>query len=104
MPRIVNPRPIKPAALVQAEQHASEALYNYFRGGHGVQARISRETGIEAPALSKMGKGAPISFEHAILLDVATGSQLRAEMLCPSRADLLSRFMLTRAVAVGATS
>lgn len=101
MPRYITPPPPKSPELIEAEEAAAYALSAYFSRGFGVQAKLSRDTGIEPSTLSKMGKGTgPISLEQAILIDVATDGELRAEFLCPSRADLLARFVLHRAATV----
>jgi hypothetical protein len=43
-----------------------------------------------------MGYGGPISLEQAMLIELASDGKLEAVMLCPSRADLITRFLLAR--------
>lgn len=84
--------------LLQAEQDAANALDAYFHSGYGLQAMISRETGLAPPILSRMAKGRqPIPLEQAILIELASNGELRVETLCPSCAPLLVQFMLARA-------
>lgn len=97
MPRYVHPPMPKSPELQQAEQDAAEMLYAYFRRDYGVQARVSRDTGLNAAALSNMGKGRyPISLEHAMLIETASNGELQAEKLCPSGAAVLGSFLRTR--------
>lgn len=93
MPNYRNLPPAKKPELQQAEQAAAEALHNYFYRGLGVQARMARATGINPSALSKMGYGGPISLEQAMLIEVASNGELSAAMLCPSRAELIEKFL-----------
>lgn len=100
MPRYINPAPPKPPELIEAERAAQEALRRYFRRELGMQALMARETGIQAPALSRMAKkGDTITLEHALRIEVATDGELRAEQLCPSRCELLSQFLQLRTTA-----
>lgn len=100
MPRYIVP-PEKTPELQAAEAAGANALAAYFQSGFGVQAQLSRDTGIAPPALSRMSKGTnTIMITSALLIEVATKGALPAELLCPSKADLLSRFMLTRAAKV----
>jgi DNA-binding transcriptional regulator YdaS (Cro superfamily) len=105
MTRYIHPGAEKSPDTLQAEQEAAEALTVYFERGLGHQAMLVRATGIPAPVLCKMGKGRyPVSLEQAMLIDLASNGELKAEQLCPSRAALLATFMLQRAVAVGKSS
>lgn len=98
MPRHITPPSPKSPELLQAEQDAAKALAAYFRRDFGIQAQMARETGLGAAALSKMSKlRGPISMEQAILMDLASNGELSAEMLCPARADVIGRFLLSRA-------
>lgn len=97
MPRYKKPVPPKPDELVQAEQAAVEALAAYFNRDRGLQAQMSRDTGMTPTTLSKMGKGEnPISLEQAFLIEAASGGELRAEMLCPSRKELICSWVQAR--------
>jgi DNA-binding transcriptional regulator YdaS (Cro superfamily) len=103
MPRYITPPPPKSQELQQAEQDAAKALAAYFRRDFGIQAQMARDTGLGAAVLSKMSKmRGPISMEQAILMDLASNGELAAEMLCPSRAKVISQFLLTRAAKLGA--
>jgi DNA-binding transcriptional regulator YdaS (Cro superfamily) len=94
----------KSAELLAAEKAGQEALNEYCRRELGIQAELRRNTGIFASDLSRMCRGRKaISFENAVLLDLATNGELPAEVLCPSRAKLIQRLFLTRAARVGAT-
>jgi DNA-binding transcriptional regulator YdaS (Cro superfamily) len=77
-----------------AERAGREALHEYFQTRIGRQKATAETTGIEASILSRMARGhMPISLEYSIVLEVASKGALRAEVLCPSRADVLNRFM-----------
>lgn len=102
MPRYINPPQPKSPDLVAAEKAAQEALRKYFRRELGMQALIARQTGIAPPILSKLAKhGDGMSLEHAMRIEVATGGELRTEMLCPARADLLGQFLQLREAGQG---
>lgn len=97
MPRYINPPVPKTPHLVEAEKSAQDTLRRYFRRELGTQAAISRQTGIAPPLLSRMSKnGAHITLEYALRIELATGGELRAEWLCPSRAELLDQFLKLR--------
>ena len=97
MARFVRPVPPKAPELIAAEQAAQEALRRYFRRELGMQAMVARETGIAPAALSRMAKhGEVISLEHALRIELATGGELRAEALCPSRAGIVNQFLRMR--------
>lgn len=75
-------------------------LHSYFRGGIGRQKDASAASGILASTLSSMAHGrVPITLEAAVLLDVATESAVRAQDLCPARADVLDKFVRLHAPA-----
>lgn len=99
MQRYIHPSAPKSDEILQAEKAAAEALNAYFDSGYGVQAMMVRDTGIPAPVLTKMRKPGnyPISLEHAMLMEMASNGELTAELLCPARAELLARFLNTRA-------
>lgn len=86
--------------LQAAEVAGKEALRAWFRAGVGRQIETARRTGIAAGNLSRMASdpvGTPIGLEHAVLIEVASEGGLRAEVLCPSRADVLGRLLALRA-------
>lgn len=102
MPRYITPKPPKPAELVKAEEEACAALREFFSRDLGLQAQMARDTGVSPAILSRMGKGRQcISIEHAMLIELASRGELRAEQLCPARADILGRFLLQRAASLG---
>jgi DNA-binding transcriptional regulator YdaS (Cro superfamily) len=80
-----------------AERAGQEALFEFFQSRIGRQKAISAVSGIDASILSRMARGhATISLENSIALEVASNGALRAEVLCPSRADVLKRFISQR--------
>jgi hypothetical protein len=82
---------------VAAERAAQAILHEYFQSRIGRQKATAEASGIEASILSRMARGhMPISLEYSIALEVASNGALRAEVLCPSRADVLNRFMNRR--------
>ncbi len=85
--------PKKSPELIRAETRGHQLLRDYCRVKVGVQADLVRKTGIYPATVSKMSNGkTPITLEAAIQFEVATGGALRADVLCPSRADLLKEF------------
>lgn len=88
---------IIPPEQDKAEREGQAALHEYFQSRVGRQKAIAEATGIEASILSRMARGhARISLEYSIALEMASKGALRAEMLCPSRADVLKRFISQR--------
>lgn len=89
----------KSPELVQAELAGKEALRKWFYSGVGRQAEVARRTGMFPGNLSKMARpdGYGIGLEAAVLIEVATEGDLRAEVLCPSRADVLAKLLALRA-------
>lgn len=88
----------KPPELVAAEAAGKEALRRYCRDRQGRAADIARKTDILPPVLSKMAnQGTYINLEAAVLIEVATEGELRAEVLCPARADVLGDLLRLRA-------
>lgn len=85
-------------AIVKAEQKAREKLMSYFRREFGLQAEMARKTGIKASFLSRLANRAEhsIPLETAILMELATNGELKAEVMCPSRADMLKQFIAGR--------
>lgn len=93
----------KSADLIAAERAGQDMLYGYCRAKAGRQMELCRATDLLPAVVSRMSNYlTPISFEAAVLFDVATKGELPAEALCPSRADLIARFFLTRAVKLAA--
>lgn len=87
----------KPDALLAAEEEGRQLLYNFCRAKHGNQSLLIRSTGLLGATVSRMTNGqTPINLEAALLMDVATGCNLPAEKLCPSRADLIAQFLQQR--------
>lgn len=76
-----------------------EVLRRYLRDRQGRQATVSQLTGISTPALSKMANMPEyrLSFEAAVLIELATEGELRTEQLCPSRAAVLNDLLRMRA-------
>jgi DNA-binding transcriptional regulator YdaS (Cro superfamily) len=92
----INPAP-KDSDLAEAENQASAALALYLRSLVGRHTATARATGIHPPSLTRMSQGKqPITLDAAVLLDVASGGALRAEVLCPSRAKVLAEFLALR--------
>ena len=81
------------------EMAGKEALYLYFRKYHGRQAELARATGIKTAVLSKMAGEPPyiITLDAAMLIELATKGELRADVLCPSRAGLMANWLAARA-------
>lgn len=88
---------IKTPAMLEADERGRLALVAYCGKRRGQQARLCMATGIDKGALSKMcGGGYGIGLEVALILEVATAGALKAEVLCPSRANLLSAMLRQR--------
>lgn len=87
-------------AMAKAQKKARAALQNYFRSKSGLQIQVSRATGIAQAILSNMANrdDYPIAMEAAILIELATEGALKAEQLCPARADVIQRFLASREV------
>lgn len=102
MPKYKMPVGGRSPALVKAEEAGQKALLSYFRSDFGLQAKVSRATGIVQVVLSRMANHAdyPIAMEAAIKIEVATEGALKAETLCPSCADVLQKFVAARTKAV----
>lgn len=84
-----------------AEDAGREVLQKYC-AERGVQARICRRTNILPSALCRLIKGEnQIHLEAALLIEMATDGEVRAEVLCPSRAPLLQAVMRQRSAQVG---
>lgn len=80
-----------------AERAAQEILHEYFQSRIGRQKATAQASGIDASILSRMARGhATISLENSIALEVASNGALKAEQLCPSRAEVLKRFINQR--------
>lgn len=84
--------------ILEAEQEAQKMLYAHLRKYHGVQRDLSARTGIQATFLSKLANkpGQVIALETAILIELGTDGELRAEDLCPARADVIAQFLQAR--------
>lgn len=98
MPKFINYYREKPHELVEAEDAARKTLFEYFLKQHGRQKQMALATGIPQPLLSRMAKNpkASIALEAAIAIEVASGGELKAEKLCPARAELVEQFMAGR--------
>lgn len=81
-----------------AEQEGKRALHRYVREFHGRQAQLSRATGLHTVVLSKMANQPEyiITLDAAMMMEVATEGELRADVLCPSRAELMEQFVALR--------
>lgn len=87
----------KSPAQLAAEERGRLALVTWCGRKRGRQAVLCRLTGIDKGAMSKMCHGEyAIGFELAVILDIATCGELRAETLCPSRAHLLDGLLRQR--------
>lgn len=90
----INTREDKTPELIAAEAAGNEALRRYCRERQGRATELARKSGLLISVLSKMAnKGRHINLEAAALIEVATDGELRAETLCPSRADTLQRLL-----------
>jgi hypothetical protein len=89
----------KSPELVAAELAGKEAMRAYFAASRGRMAAVARATAINPPNLCKMAQreNYPIGLEFALLIEAATDGALRAAVLCPSRADLLAKFVALEA-------
>jgi DNA-binding transcriptional regulator YdaS (Cro superfamily) len=84
--------------IIRAEKKAQKMLYAYMRQRHGIQQELARETGIKASFLSRLANrdNQVIAMETAILIELASKGELKAELLCPARADVIKRFLAAR--------
>lgn len=84
--------------LRKAERKAQRELRKYIEKEHGRQKQLAADTGIQATFLSRLmnRENQVIAMENAVLIDLATKGELKAEMLCPSRADVIQRFLQSR--------
>lgn len=88
---------------VEAQEAGQKALKSYFQSEIGRQKDVAIASGLYASMLSRMACGhTPINLETAITLEVATKGELRADVLCPLQADMISRFVDGRQVGAGA--
>lgn len=92
-----RPEDILTPEQLEQTRAAAQTLHKYFRAGVGRQRQTAKDSGIFASMLSNMAHGrSPITLEAAIALELATKGELRAEVLCPVRADVLQRFVSQR--------
>lgn len=83
---------------IRAEQAGRQALRSWLKAETGRQARICHVSGILPAVMSRMAnKTTHINLEAAILIEVATDGEVPAEVLCPSRAEVLKTMMRQRA-------
>lgn len=93
----IRTRQEKAPELEQAEREGQDLLHGYCRAQAKNQKALSDATGMLPATVSRMANyHARITFEAAVLIDVATAGQLPAERLCPSRAHLLEQFLQQR--------
>lgn len=86
------------------DQDGQAILHSYFRAGIGRQKETAAASGILASTLSSMAHGRiPITLESAVLIDVATEGAVRAQSLCPTRAEALNQFLRLHAGEVEAS-
>lgn len=85
--------------ITKAEKKAQQILRDYFWQHRSEQKRIAQETGIKQPFLSRLAnkEGQTIALETAMLIEIATNGELRAEALCPARAEVIKKFLNSRA-------
>lgn len=85
-------------AIIEQEIEAQDILRQYVDDQHGNQKRLALDTGINATFISRLCNkpGQTIALETAILIELATGGKLRAESLCPARAEVIRRFLAAR--------
>lgn len=80
------------------EKAGRQALRSWLKEETGRQARICKSSGILPAVMSHMAnKETHINLEAAILIEVASEGALKAEVLCPSRAEVLKTMMRLRA-------
>lgn len=92
-----NYRTPKSPELIAAEQAGKEALRKYFYSGRARQKEMEEKTGMLSSALSRMAnKDVHINLDAAVMMEVASCGELRAEVLCPERADVLREFLQLR--------
>lgn len=90
---VLSPEELAAARAGQA------ALHEFFQSRIGRQKDVAAASGIAASTLSSMARErAPITMEAAILIEVAAAGAVRAEVLCPSRANVIDKFLQLRAV------
>lgn len=92
MPR----RTIKPAVLTPEEILGQLYLESWLESKTGRGAYLSRRTGMDVASISRMKNGfTRITLEAAILIELGTDRALKAEILCPSMAEVIKRFRNT---------
>lgn len=84
--------------MTETDMQGKEILRRYLRDRQGRQATVARRSGISTPVLSKMANQADyrLNFEAAVLIEVATDGELKADQLCPARADALAGLLRVR--------
>lgn len=93
----------KSPELATAERKGQDLLHSHCRQRVGNAKDLVDNTGLHASVISRMSNyTTPINLEAAMLLDVASNGQLPADVLCPSRADLIQRFIASRTLAAAA--
>lgn len=90
----------KTPEMAEREREGKLALRLYFRSEPGRQAELHSKTGILQSVLSKMANQETytLNLDSAVLIEVATEGVLRAEVLCPTRAEVLGKFLQLREV------
>jgi DNA-binding transcriptional regulator YdaS (Cro superfamily) len=75
----------------------SVVLHEFFQSRIGRQKAIADASGLFASTLSSMAHGKhPISLEAALLIEIAADGAVRAETLCPARAEVIDKFLQLR--------
>lgn len=88
----------KSPELIEAEKVGKKKFNTYCRAKQGNIAQLSKDTGLAQGTISTMSTGpTAISLESAIKIEVATRGELRADELCPSRAEWIAQFLALRA-------
>lgn len=93
-----NSRAPKTPEVESKEREGKLVLRAYLRAEPGRQMDMSQRTGILQSVLSKMAnqESYALNLDSAVLIEVATEGAIRAEVLCPTRAEVLGQFLQLR--------
>lgn len=82
----------------EADMAGKEALRAYLDRERGNYVRMARDTGISIAVISKMVNRPTyiITLDAALLMELATQGELTVDVLCPSRAELVSDIFFLR--------
>lgn len=102
----LRPKDTRPAELIAAEEAGRQCLRDWLRAARGRHAALARTMNLAPPSLSRLAAvgGTYISMEYALRLELASrelapDNTLRAEELCPARAELITQFAAGRRAA-----